>query len=73
MKIDETITDKIPLYVKRVADVLLENGFEAYLVGGSVRDLLTGKEPGDFRNIIFYDSKKNILVGGIEKFTHIAL
>ncbi|KKQ35093.1 MAG: Polynucleotide adenylyltransferase/metal dependent phosphohydrolase [candidate division WS6 bacterium GW2011_GWA2_37_6] len=41
MKIDETIT-------KRVADVLLENGFEAYLVGGSVRDLLTGKEPGDF-------------------------
>ena len=24
-------------------------------------------------NIIFYDSKKNILVGGIEKFTHIAL
>jgi tRNA nucleotidyltransferase (CCA-adding enzyme) len=45
---NDQIQDKIPLYVKRVADILVENGFEAYLVGGSVRDLLLGKEPSDF-------------------------
>ena len=44
----EQIREKIPLYAKRAADVLLENGFEAYLVGGSVRDIMLGKEPSDF-------------------------
>ncbi|MBN1331735.1 HD domain-containing protein [Candidatus Dojkabacteria bacterium] len=44
----DKIKAKIPLYVKRVADVLSENGYEAYLVGGSVRDLILGKDPSDF-------------------------
>lgn len=29
-------------------DSLEKNGFEAYIVGGSVRDLLMGREPGDW-------------------------
>lgn len=44
----EEIKKKIPLYVTRTGDMLVNNGFEAYLVGGSVRDLLFGKEPDDF-------------------------
>ena len=39
---------KIPLEVKRVADTLEGAGFEAYLVGGCVRDLVTGREPKDW-------------------------
>lgn len=31
-----------------MADVLRENGYEAYLVGGCVRDLLIGREPKDW-------------------------
>lgn len=31
-----------------VLDTLVKAGFEAYLVGGSVRDLLLGREPKDF-------------------------
>lgn len=42
------IKEQIPLYVKRVADVLISNGFEAFLVGGSVRDMLIGKSPVDY-------------------------
>lgn len=44
----EKIPNDIPTYVYRVSDVLSSNGFEAYLVGGSVRDLLLGKTPKDF-------------------------
>ncbi|MBD3280866.1 HD domain-containing protein [Candidatus Dojkabacteria bacterium] len=44
----EEIKGKIPLYVKRVADVLASKDYEAYLVGGSVRDLVLGKDPSDF-------------------------
>mgnify|MGYP003311019074 CR=1 FL=1 len=32
----------------RVIEVLLHAGFEAYLVGGGIRDLLLGKHPKDF-------------------------
>lgn len=39
---------KIPLVVKRVEEVLENAGFEAYLVGGCVRDLLLGKTPKDW-------------------------
>lgn len=39
---------KIPEYVSRVTDTLEKAGFEAYLVGGCVRDLLMGKEPKDW-------------------------
>ncbi len=44
----QTIRGKIPEYIQRVADVLLQNGFEAYLVGGSIRDIIIGKLPKDF-------------------------
>ena len=38
----------IPLEVKKVAEVLEQGGFEAYLVGGCVRDLVVGKTPKDW-------------------------
>ncbi len=42
-----TKTD-IPKEVMRVAETLENGGFEAYLVGGCVRDLLIGKTPKDW-------------------------
>lgn len=41
-------TTDIPLEVKAVAETLENAGFEAYLVGGCVRDLLLGKTPKDW-------------------------
>lgn len=38
----------IPLVVRQTADALETAGFEAYLVGGCVRDLLRGKTPKDW-------------------------
>lgn len=38
----------IPKEVKFVVERLKEKGFEAYLVGGCVRDLLKGVEPQDW-------------------------
>jgi len=38
----------IPLEVKQVADTLEGAGFEAYLVGGCVRDLIIGRTPKDW-------------------------
>ncbi|MFT5849912.1 MAG: tRNA nucleotidyltransferase (CCA-adding enzyme) [Patiriisocius sp.] len=38
----------IPLEVKQVADVLEKAGFQAYLVGGCVRDLFIGRVPKDW-------------------------
>ncbi|HUY62246.1 MAG TPA: HD domain-containing protein [Candidatus Paceibacterota bacterium] len=38
----------IPKEVSRAAATLREKGFEAYLVGGCVRDLLIGREPKDW-------------------------
>ena len=38
----------IPPYVKKVMDVLLNQGFEAYVVGGAVRDMLLGRVPDDY-------------------------
>lgn len=40
--------NKIPSYIKRILHALNGNGFEAYLVGGAVRDLLLDLKPGDF-------------------------
>lgn len=39
---------KIPEYVNIVLDKIQASGFEAYIVGGSVRDLILGKEPSDY-------------------------
>ncbi len=38
----------IPLEVRTVTNTLREGGFEAYLVGGCVRDLLIGRTPKDW-------------------------
>ncbi len=39
---------KLPSYIKSILTALNQSGFEAYVVGGAVRDLLLGIEPGDF-------------------------
>src|SRR5258706_10137233 len=39
---------KIPDYVTRVTETLQNKGFEAYIVGGCVRDLILGREPKDW-------------------------
>ncbi len=39
---------QVPLEVKTVAEGLRKEGFEAYLVGGCVRDLLIGRSPKDW-------------------------
>lgn len=39
---------KIPKEVENIAQKLEEKGFEAYLVGGCVRDLLLGRKPKDW-------------------------
>jgi tRNA nucleotidyltransferase (CCA-adding enzyme) len=41
-------TDKIPDYIKRNAAELIKNGFQAFLVGGAVRDIITNRTPKDF-------------------------
>lgn len=38
----------IPTYVLNVAEELQKNGFEANLVGGSLRDILLGRIPSDY-------------------------
>jgi tRNA nucleotidyltransferase (CCA-adding enzyme) len=38
----------IPPFVSHVTKTLQDKGFEAYLVGGCVRDLLLGKNPKDW-------------------------
>lgn len=38
----------IPDYIWEIAKALGDNGFQAYLVGGSIRDVLLGKTPDDF-------------------------
>lgn len=41
-------TDSIPNFVKQTISALRQEGFEAYLVGGCVRDLLLKKTPKDW-------------------------
>ncbi len=44
-----TINNKnLPTFVSHVTETLQNNGYEAYLVGGSVRDMLLGKVPKDW-------------------------
>ena len=38
----------IPVYVEKIIERLLENGFDAYVVGGSIRDSLMQKKPTDW-------------------------
>lgn len=39
---------RFPEYVQRVISILEINGFEAFLVGGSIRNILLGIEPKDY-------------------------
>lgn len=39
---------KLPNDVKNMIDVLVQNGFEAYAVGGCIRDTLLGRTPQDW-------------------------
>lgn len=39
---------EMPKNVTLIIDRLLENGYEAYMVGGCVRDCILGKEPKDW-------------------------
>jgi len=48
MEIYKNLISKIPQEVTRVTKKLEEAGFQAYLVGGCVRDLLIGREPKDW-------------------------
>ena len=47
---------KLPAYVKKALEMFEDNGFEAYVVGGAVRDLLRGAE-----DINDYDITTNAL------------
>ncbi len=40
--------EKIPLSVKGIMDILEKNNYEAFVVGGCVRDTLLGREPKDW-------------------------
>ncbi len=44
----KNLIGKIPDYVTHVTQTLEKAGFEAFLVGGCVRDLLMGREPKDW-------------------------
>lgn len=50
----------IPSYVEMIIDRLEKTGYDAYIVGGSLRDMLLGKEPKD------YDITTNALPEEIE-------
>lgn len=39
---------KLPENAKKILDTIHEAGFEAYVVGGCVRDAILGREPGDW-------------------------
>ncbi|MDD3474489.1 MAG: HD domain-containing protein [Candidatus Dojkabacteria bacterium] len=39
---------KIPDYVQKTARILVNEGFQAYLVGGAVKDIVLGNEPHDY-------------------------
>ncbi len=44
----KNLISKIPKQVSQVTKTLEDGGFEAYLVGGCVRDLIMGREPKDW-------------------------
>ena len=47
-KQEPEIRIEIPSYVQKALDELNDRGYEAYVVGGCVRDVLMGKEPHDW-------------------------
>jgi len=61
----KNLISKIPKEVSHVTDTLEKAGFEAYLVGGCVRDLLMNKEPKDWD--ITTNAKPEQIIGLFEK------
>jgi tRNA nucleotidyltransferase (CCA-adding enzyme) len=45
---EHNYSSRIPAHVHACMEVLALNGYESYLVGGAVRDLLLGSTPADF-------------------------
>ncbi len=43
-----SLAQSIPLHVSRVTETLINAGFQAYIVGGCVRDIIMGKQPKDW-------------------------
>ena len=39
---------RVPEHVEYIVNTLIEHGYEAYAVGGCVRDTILGREPGDW-------------------------
>ena len=46
--IDSKFKIDIPKYPRVIIETLNNNGFEAYIVGGCVRDILLGEKPTDY-------------------------
>ena len=61
----KNLINKIPKEVSYVTDTLEKSGFEAYLVGGCVRDLLMDREPKDWD--ITTNAKPEQIIGLFEK------
>jgi len=61
----KNLVSKIPKEVSHVTDTLEKSGFEAYLVGGCVRDLLMDKEPKDWD--VATNAKPEQIIGLFEK------
>ena len=45
---DILVIIELPKDVRYIIDILTQNGYEAYAVGGCVRDSILGREPGDW-------------------------
>lgn len=45
---DTLLKINLPKEVKHIIDILTQNGYEAYAVGGCVRDSILGRVPGDW-------------------------
>lgn len=61
----KNLIQKIPKEVSHVTNTLEKAGFEVYLVGGCVRDLLMGREPKDWD--VTTNAKPEQIVGLFEK------
>ena len=61
----ENLISKIPKEVSHVTNTLEKAGFEAYLVGGCVRDLIMGREPNDWD--VTTNAKPNEIIALFEK------
>jgi len=63
--LQKNLIQKIPKEVSHVTDTLEKAGFEAYLVGGCVRDLILGREPKDWD--VTTSAKPEQIIGLFEK------